>query len=151
MQRQMNAEPATPPRWIAYAVKGLNIALLVATVAVVFSDFPTTMIALFLATLVILRLAVAGIFGAYTGRFPLYNVPLLLQSHRCAVILVMIFVAYLTLLALMAINGIGWNGLAAKICAGFVVVGDLYLTISDAVHTSRRKEVAERDPLLAER
>jgi hypothetical protein len=75
---------------------------------------------------------------------------MLLQSPRCAVILMLIFVAYLTLLTLMAINGLAWDGIAAKICGGFVVVGDLYLTFSDAIHTSRRKGAAERDPLLAD-
>jgi membrane associated rhomboid family serine protease len=146
----LHSSSSSPPRWITYAVKGLNVALLAATITVLFSDLPTTLIALFLSTLVIIRLAVAGVFGAYAGRFPLYNVPMLLQSPRCAVILMLIFVAYLTLLLLMAINGLAWDGIAAKICGGFVVVGDLYLTFSDAIHTSRRKGTAERDPLLAE-
>lgn len=146
----MNNAILPPPRWLIHAVRALQLALLAATFAVIFSELPTPIVGFLLSTLVIIRLAVAGVFGAYAGSFPLYNIPVLIRSPRCAAIFLLIFASYLTLTVLMALNGLQWHGLAAKICAGVIIASDLYLTFSDAFRGAKRRGAASQDTPLTE-
>jgi|GEM_PF-5605895 len=122
------------PRWLPAVIAGLHLALLGSVWGIIIGGLSSSLVTILLPTIIILKLAIAGVFGSHIRGLSLYEIPSLPTARPHTALLMAIFLCYMILVALTAINGVEWNGVASKVCAGIIVGGDLYLIVRGISH-----------------
>ncbi len=144
----MHNDRSHSSRWLPTMITGLHLALLGSLWAGIIGGLSSSLVTILIPTITVVKLAIAGVFGPHVNALSRYNLPHLLTTRRHMGLMVVIFLCYIILMALTAINGVEWNGVASKVCAGIIIGGDLYLIVRDlsrGATTSRTKPAPALD------